>query len=128
MAKRNHIVWKNPFGKLMFGVSTLVVIFSILYVLELFPTIPLLNNTKKFVTGNKVKEIKIGDLFIYIFWVVVPPFFFLIEYLYFFPDQYKVDSEQLTDLKYTQELSAKVWAGLILVLSAILFLRYDFKL
>ncbi|HAK80212.1 MAG TPA: hypothetical protein DCM71_25740, partial [Runella sp.] len=59
------------------------------------------------------------------FWVCIPPTYFLIEYIHIFPDACKVDKDAFEDFKYTQDLSSKVWAGYIVVLTSMLYAKYN---
>jgi hypothetical protein len=65
---------------------------------------------------------------IYSAWVVIPPVWFLYEYAYVFADEYKFDADLLADLKYKQELAGKIWAGLMVLITALIYFRYGLKI
>lgn len=74
--------------------------------------------------NNIFEVINIFDFLIYAFWVMVPPLYFLVEYIHIFPDSCKIDKDVLDDFKYTQELGSKVWAGFIVILTTIVYAKY----
>lgn len=66
----------------------------------------------------------IVDFVAYGMWLIIPPTWFFIEYNTLFPDPLKRDKILFDDLKYTQELASKSWAGIVVFISAILVSRY----
>jgi hypothetical protein len=84
-----------------------------------------LSLTKNVAASSRVNVL---DLLIYGVWTVIPPAWFLYEYSIVFPQDRKLDANQTADLKYTQELAGKFWAGVLLILGALLFLKYGQKL
>jgi hypothetical protein len=65
---------------------------------------------------------------IYAGWVIGPPIWFFYEYVWHFPAKLKMSSKHRDELKLTQELASKVWAALIIIFGAILYLKYGQKL
>ncbi len=78
--------------------------------------------------STPVPLVNILDVVIYGLWAIAPPAWFFVEYVRIFPDALKLDPNQLADMKYTQDLAAKFWAGVLLLLGALLFLKYGAKL
>ena len=68
--------------------------------------------------------VKYFDLISYCTWTIIPPIWFLFEYVWVFPKAAKLDPAQLADLKYTQELASKIWGGLVVLITALLYLKY----
>lgn len=64
------------------------------------------------------------DIVVYSCWAILPPAWFLYEYTWLFPDDAKFDSHQLNDLKYKHELAGKLWAGVIVLITAILLFKH----
>lgn len=85
--------------------------------------------------GLRIKEGKLiqpkrvywWDGFIYAFWVVAPPLWFLIEYIWLFDDKYKMHSDYSNDVKFVQDLGRNAWAALFVLHSSILYLKYAYK-
>jgi hypothetical protein len=48
----------------------------------------------------------------------------MFEYTWLFPEEARFDSSQLADLKYKHELAGKIWGGLVVLITAILYLKY----
>lgn len=71
---------------------------------------------------------KIFDIVAYGLWTIVPPSWFMYEYTWLFPDEARFDSNQLSDLKYKHELAGKIWGGLVLLITAVLYLKYGQKI
>ena len=70
------------------------------------------------------------DLIIYGLWIIVPPLFFLFEYVYLFgkDEKNRLDPIQREDLKYCQDLGSKIWAAIAVFFSILLFVKYGIKL
>jgi hypothetical protein len=118
-------IWKNPYRKQIVIISSILVFLSILY--EFFSingAVVEVKNGALLFHRICTDEIRLGDYIIYGGLVILPPLYFLIEYIHLFPDELKVKSDQLDDLKYTQELAAKLWAGLILAVTAFFWIRF----
>ncbi|SDF14843.1 hypothetical protein SAMN05216464_113120 [Mucilaginibacter pineti] len=66
------------------------------------------------------------DMIIYGIWIIGPPCFFLIEYTYIFgaDDKNRMNSAQRDDIKYCQDLGAKIWAAVAVFLSILLTIKY----
>jgi hypothetical protein len=71
--------------------------------------------------------IPVGFLLAYAAWVIVPPTWFLFEYVWIFPDDAKMDPNKAADMKYTQELAGKIWAALVVLIGAGLYLVYPLR-
>jgi hypothetical protein len=70
-----------------------------------------------YVYGHRGEEYNLHALLIGGFWVVGPPVWFLIEHFFLF--RYFGDSSQYDQFKRVQELASKIWAGAVIVLTAI---------
>jgi hypothetical protein len=105
------IVWKSPWGRIVFIVSILLAVFTILQITNYF-------HLKASAT------IVPFDLVAYFAWTIFPPAWFLFEYVWLFSDADKLDPNKVSDLKYVHELAGKVWASLVVLLSVILYLKY----
>ncbi|MFT3750653.1 MAG: hypothetical protein QM768_20245 [Agriterribacter sp.] len=101
-------IWISQVGRGFFIGAILLAIITIL----------LLTNAFKW--GNS----KILDMVAYSFWTIVPPSWFMFEYTWLFPSDARFDTNQLADLKYKHELAAKIWGGLVLLITAIIYWRY----
>ncbi|MCR8560382.1 hypothetical protein KXD93_22200 [Mucilaginibacter sp. BJC16-A38] len=68
----------------------------------------------------------ISDLIIYGLWIIGPPCFFLYEYTFIFgkDDKNRLNSAQRDDIKYCQDLGAKIWAAVAVLLSILLTIKY----
>lgn len=94
-------VWKSPIGRRVFIGSMILAVIS-LFLIVSFP---------------KCTYLALG---LYAGWTILPPCWFLYEYVWIFPDYLKFDSDQFGDLKYTHETVGKIWAGLVVVMTAYL--------
>lgn len=114
-------VWKNTVPKTVFIVTGLFALATFIYFVATSFTV------KGTFTKEVTKETKIIllDYFLYTLWTIVPPSYFLWEYLKLFP--YKLDSGQVADIKYTQELSSKIWAALLFAFGILLYSKYGVK-
>lgn len=75
---------------------------------------------------NNVKPpLNIWDYILYVFWLMAPPSYFLWEYIAKFP--HKLDSNQMADFKYTQDLASKIWAALLIAFGILLLAKYGIK-
>lgn len=70
---------------------------------------------------------KMLHIIIYAGWSIFPPAWFMYEYTWKFPDELKFDSMQFNDLKYKQELGAKIWAGMVILITAMMVYKYGIK-
>ena len=104
-------IWKSQWGRVVFVAAILLAIFSILLITNWFHLKP-------------SKVVNNWDLIVYFAWTILPPAWFLFEYVWLFSDADKLDPNKLADLKYTHELAGKIWAGLVTLLSVILYLKY----
>ena len=114
-------VWKNTLPKTVFIVTGLFAFATFIYFIISSYT------SKGIFTAAVPKDTKIIllDYLLYTFWTIVPPSYFLWEYLTLFP--YKLDSGQLSDIKYTQELSSKIWAALLFAFGILLYSKYGVR-
>lgn len=106
--------WKSVFGRIAFVLSMVLCAIGIW----------IISDHLNIQVSNGARPISKSDVFIYCFLAIAPPAWFLLEYVWFFPDRLKLDSNELADLKYTHELAGKVWAGVVVVVTAILWLKY----
>jgi hypothetical protein len=104
-------VWKSPWGRIVFTLSILLAVFTILQVTNYFHL-------------EASATIAPFDLVAYFAWTMLPPAWFLYEYVWLFSDADKLDPNKVSDLKYVHELAGKVWASLVVLLSVILYLKY----
>ena len=118
-------IWRNPYRNLVLTISFLLIMASILY--EFFS---LTAGALEFKNGALLLhrgysfDVRFGDYVIYLCFVVLPPLYIMVEYIHIFPDELKVNCVQLNDLKYRNQLSAKVWVGMILVITAYFWIRF----
>lgn len=105
-------IWVSPIGRKFFVVAILLAVITLLLLTDSF---------------NFGKNI-VFDVIVYSFWTILPPAWFMFEYTWLFPDDARFDSNQLADLKYKHELAAKIWAGLVLLITAIMYHRYEVKI
>ena len=106
-------VWASPIGRSVFIISILLAIYTILTMTDYFHIQRLPNS-----------PVKIFDVIAYCAWTILPPAWFMLEYVWLFPPYAKLDSKLLDDLKYTQELAGKIWAGLVVLITAIMWFKY----
>lgn len=123
--KLEEKLWKSPYGSPIFQI---IVILMLLFCLSKLTII----ENHWFDAGKKSKnEISydIIDISIYFFWLVMPPIFFLVEYVVLFGknESNRLNSDQISDLKYCQELGSKIWAAVVICFSILLYVRYGFK-
>ena len=107
----NKIIWKSFIGRTVFACSILLCLLTILIVTNLFDL-------------HRQSTVSYFDVIAYCAWTVLPPAWFLFEYVWLFPDEAKLDSSQLSDLKYTHELASKIWAGVVVLITAVLYIKY----
>jgi hypothetical protein len=107
----NKRIWKSPWRNVVFISSLLLALFTILQITNYFHLKP-------------SDTISPCDLVAYFAWTILPPVWFLFEYVCLFSDDDKLDSDKVEDLKYVHELAGKVWAALVVLLSVILYLKY----
>ena len=126
MHSRN-VVWRSTWGKFFSALTLLLVPLSLASVLldyaPLGRTVFPLGGA-----GHPGRAVNILDIVIYGVWTVVPPAWFFLEYAWLFPDPAKVIAASMEDMKYTQELASKFWAGLLVLFSILLLLKYDLPL
>lgn len=101
-------IWVSPFGRSFFGWAILLAIITLLLMTDTF----------------KLGKSKVFDMIAYASWTILPPAWFMFEYTWLFPDEARFDSNQLADLKYKHELAGKIWGGLVLLITAIMFNKY----
>jgi hypothetical protein len=106
-----NVIWKSSIGRTVFTCSILLCILTILIVTNFFNL-------------HKQNSVSYFDVIAYCAWTVFPPAWLLLEYVWLFPDDAKLDPNQLSDLKYTHELASKVWAGVVVLITVILYIKY----
>jgi len=118
-------LWKSPYGHWIFQTIVILVLIFSLYKL----TIGDYNWFDSGKMSEKCINYDIMDISIYFFWLVMPPIFFLIEYIFLFgkDKSNRLNSSQIDDLKYCQELGTKIWAAVVICFSILLYVRYGFK-
>ncbi len=107
--KNNPLVWKSKIGRPLFIIASLFVIFTIITITYFF---------------DDKKLTKYLDLILFCTWTIAPPVWFLYEYVKNFPDEYKLNPHMLADYKVTQELASKIWASVVVIITAIFYLKY----
>lgn len=112
--KEERKIWENKKGRWFFVVASVacVVSFLLLYLYR---------------HDYEPGFIKLQDAIIYGLWLIVPPVWFLAEYIWIFPEKYKFDDDQLTDFKYVQSLASKFWAAVLILFGIILYYKYGGK-
>lgn len=101
-------IWISPIGRSFFVWAILLAIITLLFITDTF---------------NFGKS-KVFDMIAYASWTIIPPAWFMFEYTWLFPDDARFDSNQLADLKYKHELAGKIWGGLVILITAIMFEKY----
>lgn len=118
-------LWRSPLGKNWFIITVVLAlgltIFKIWSDLNFLPKI--------FETDKKPLHYDFFNLILYGAWIIGPPFFFLVEYTLIFgkDEARRMDPIQRDDLKYCHELASKVWAGVGVFLSILLFIKFGVK-
>lgn len=117
--------WSTPFKSWWFQIPLLVILLFSFFKLAFIET-RWLDSEK-----DSINHIcyNILDLIIYFFWLLTPPIFFLIEYVCCFGknESNRLNSDQVTDIKYCQELGSKIWAAVVVCFSLLMYVRYGFK-
>jgi hypothetical protein len=113
-------LWRSSlYQKTFFWVVICVLIASVIFIYQGvdFSTPP-----KK----NIPTTYSMWDMLIYGTWIIGPPCFFLIEYTYIFgaDGKNRMNSAQRDDIKYCQDLAAKIWAAVAVFLSILLTIKY----
>ena len=125
IAKLDKSVWRNPIPGVVFVLVGLAAFATFVY----FIVSNFESGRFKIIDPREFREsnnkIILFDYLLYAFWTIIPPSYFLWEYLRIFP--YKLDPSQLADIKYTQELSSKIWAALLFIFGIILYCKYGFR-
>jgi hypothetical protein len=101
-------IWVSYFGRIAFVFALILSISTLLLI------------TNAFGFGSS----KTFDIIAYSAWTILPPSWFMFEYTWLFPEEARFDSSQLADLKYKHELAGKIWGGLVVLITAILYLKY----
>ncbi len=70
------------------------------------------------------------NVVLYGLWLIGPPLFFLIEYVFIFGknEANRMDTIQIEDIKYCQDLGSKIWGGISVFLGILLLIKYGIKL
>jgi hypothetical protein len=123
--KLGEKLWRSPYGNEKF----IIVVFLGLF-LTLLKLAVLQNHwyDSERESQNQICY-DIYDIIIYFFWLLAPPICFLYEYIFLFGknEANRLNSDQITDLKYCQELASKTWAAVVICLSFLLYVRYGYK-
>jgi hypothetical protein len=114
-----NLIWRNKHGRFWSVLSVSLALVSLLSIV--------LDWAPFSYVEKGCSRVNVFSIALYLFWSLAPPIWFFVEYNYVFPDDRKVVDKTRDDLKYTQELAAKMWAALLLVLSVLLLLRYGIK-
>lgn len=123
--QQNEILWESPSGHPFFLVIVSLILLVCLLKLTVFEG-PWVDSEKK---SQYLGNYDIVDISIYFFWLVMPPIFFLFEYIFLFgkTESNRLNSNQITDFKYCQELGSKIWAAVVVCFSILLYVRYGFN-
>ena len=120
-------LWRSPLGSKVF--ISFVIIILILTALKFY------SNTffiEAFYKSSDCKDIKYDffNLILYGVWLIGPPLFFLIEYVFIFgkDENRRMNEIQCADLKYCHDLASKVWGGIGVFFSILLLVKYGIKL
>ncbi|HET6993040.1 MAG TPA: hypothetical protein VFJ43_17030 [Bacteroidia bacterium] len=108
---REKKFWKSKTGKAILGITVLLCFFTILKMTDNFDL-------------QKKDKFEYFDLIAYCAWTILPPIWFLLEYVWLFSDEHKLDSNRLADYKYTQNLANKIWVAFVVLISTILYIKY----
>jgi hypothetical protein len=118
-------VWKNKTGRWFFGFAGVFAIISFLTLSEIFT--PFDKWVYQVKTEKLTFDLKYIHGLIYGIWLLVPPLWFLYEYVWLFDDKFKLKSNHQADFKFTQELASKFWASLLILFGLILYMKYGYK-
>jgi hypothetical protein len=122
-------LWRSPLGARW--VVTLVLILLIATFIKFITPCPVLIR-KYFYFSESHKSVlyDLFDLILYGCWLIIPPVFFLIEYVFIFDkdETRRMDEDQLSDMKYVQDLASKVWAAVGVFFSIMLLLKYGIRI
>lgn len=121
----NEEPWKTPFGNWFFLVILILFLLFSFLKLAIFKTLWWDSE----LCAPKQISYDLADGLIYFFWLVGPPVFFLIEYVFLFGKnrENRLNSRHVDDLKYCQDLASKIWAAIVVCFSALLYLKYGIK-
>ena len=108
----NQKIWISSVGRVSFVCALILAVITLLLI------------TNAFNLGDSITF----DIIAYSAWAILPPSWFMFEYTWLFPNDARFDSNQVADLKYKHELSGKIWGGLVLLITAIIYLKYGQKL
>ena len=101
-------IWVSTVGRITFACTLVLAAITLLLITDVF----------------KFGSSKIFDIIAYSAWTILPPSWFMFEYTWLFPSDARFDSYQIDDLKYKHELAAKIWGGLVIILTAIEYYKY----
>lgn len=99
--------WRSPIGRWVFSFGIILAVFSMI--------VCMFSRSEPFVICT------------YSVWTLFPPSFTLYEYVWLFPDKYKLNTNQLTDMKYTHELAGKIWAAVLIVMGVLILVKFHIK-
>ena len=121
----NEEPWKTPFGNWLFLVA--LILFLLFSVSKLL-MIKSLWWDSKIKSPNEINY-DVADVLIYSLWLIGPPVFFLVEYVFLFGRNRgnRLKSSHVDDLKYRQDLASKIWAAIVVCFTALLYLKYGWK-
>jgi hypothetical protein len=95
-----------------YGAALLALGSLVFGIVGLYYNWPTLRGTSKELTGSG--EVK---AFILAFWIVVPPFWFWLEFF----GHYRYERSDLEQFKYGQDVSSKIWLALVTALTLLYF-------
>ena len=120
-------LWRSPLGKPWFLITTLIIL--LLTILKLNSSLTFFPR-ELLVDGKPPIKYDLFDILLYGGWLIGPPLFFLIEYVFIFgkDESRRLDDKQVADLKYCHELAGKIWAGVSVFLGILLLTKHNIKL
>jgi hypothetical protein len=101
-------LWVSAIGRVVFSCSLASAALTLLLI------------TNAFGIGSNLSF----DIIAYAAWTILPPAWFMLEYVWLFPAEARFDAHLLSDLKYKHELAGKIWGGLVLLITATMYLKY----
>jgi hypothetical protein len=125
---RGEVVLRNDIGRwITVPILLLVAVSMFSIVCDWGWYVKLSTQVPKSAKAAPEKYVNVLDVIIYGLWTIGPPAWFFWEYTRKFLKKVLPSTPQMEDIKYTQELAGKFWAGVLLLLSALLFLKYGEK-
>ena len=116
-------LWFSLIGRIFFLLSILALFFTLWKITNSF-NLQNIHTELHCKEGCKDIHYNFFDVFAYCAWTIIPPIWFMFEYVWLFPKRYKFDTHQLNDLKYVHELGNKVWVAFVICITIILYIKY----